>query len=63
VVLYDFDGEGDDELSVNEGDRVIVLDNADDDWWKVRKGGEEGVLPATYVEVSLHPIGSPVSPG
>ena len=58
VVLYDFTADGDDELSVAEGEDLIVLDGESDDWWKVRNSnGQEGVVPASYVEV-----GSFVSP-
>ena len=52
VVLYDFSADGDDELSVAEGEDLIVLERDSDDWWKVRNSkGREGVVPASYVEV------------
>ena len=52
VVLYDFTADGDDELSVAEGEDLIVLERDSDDWWKVRNSkGREGVVPASYVEV------------
>lgn len=54
VVLYDFVADGDDELTVGEGDDLIVLERDSDDWWKVRNSnGQEGVVPASYVEVRL----------
>lgn len=61
VALYDFESAGDDELSLTEGERVemLPLDASDDpEWAKVRKvegpeRGSEGVVPASYVEVSL----------
>lgn len=59
VVLYDFAADGDDELTVAEGEDLVVLERDSDDWWKVRNPkGEEGVVPASYVEVrlSVHPI-------
>jgi hypothetical protein len=50
--LYDFVADGDDELSVSAGDRLVVLDKEGDDWWKVRNvHGAEGVVPASYVQV------------
>ncbi|KAL7414783.1 hypothetical protein BDY24DRAFT_384558 [Mrakia frigida] len=56
IALYDFDADpnGDDELSVREGERLTVLDKtADEDWWRVRNAaGKEGVVPAQYVELS-----------
>ena len=52
VVLYDFPADGDDELTVTEGEDLIVLERDSDDWWKVRNSkGQEGVVPASYVEV------------
>ena len=59
VVLYDFTADGDDELTVAEGEDLIVLERDSDDWWKVRNsGGQEGVVPASYVEVcsSVYPV-------
>ena len=55
MALYDFEPDGADELSVVEGDRLILIKGGSDDpdWVKVRKVGstEEGVVPATYVQV------------
>ena len=52
VVLYDFTADGADELTVAEGEDLIVLERDSDDWWKVRNSkGREGVVPASYVEV------------
>lgn len=53
TILYSFTAEGDDELSVSEGDRVFVVDReGSQDWWKVRDAsGAEGVVPALYVKV------------
>jgi len=54
VVLYDFTADGDDELTVAEGEDLIVLERDSDDWWKVRNSkGREGVVPASYVEVDF----------
>ncbi|KAF9649370.1 hypothetical protein BDM02DRAFT_3186395 [Thelephora ganbajun] len=45
VVLYDFAADGDDELTVTEGEDLIVIERDSDDWWKVRNSkGREGVL-------------------
>jgi hypothetical protein len=51
-VLYDFDAQGDDELSVKENDMVTVVDKENDEWWLVRgSDGQEGVVPAQYIEI------------
>ena len=54
-MLYEFMAQGDDEVTVAEGDQVIVLDDQQsEEWWKVRrlKNGKEGVVPSSYVEVT-----------
>ncbi|KAI9625086.1 hypothetical protein H4Q26_016473 [Puccinia striiformis f. sp. tritici PST-130] len=51
---YDFEAQGEDELTVEEGDRLFVLDDrSDDDWWKcaMQSDGQEGVVPASYIEL------------
>jgi len=58
--LYDFESAGDDELSLTEGERVEFIFGGSDDaeWAKVRRigTGEEGVVPASYIEASSHPL-------
>jgi hypothetical protein len=50
--LYDFQAQGDDELTVAEGDALWIIEQDGDEWWKCRNvKGEEGVVPASYVEV------------
>ncbi|KAB2573943.1 Cytoskeleton assembly control protein sla1 [Lasiodiplodia theobromae] len=64
-ILYEFMAQGDDEVTVAEGDDVIVLDDAkSDEWWMVRrlKNGREGVVPASYVEITGY-IASKEDPG
>ncbi|KZT37659.1 hypothetical protein SISSUDRAFT_1048179 [Sistotremastrum suecicum HHB10207 ss-3] len=52
TALYDFVAGGDDELTVSEGDRLVVLDRTSDDWWTCRNThGAEGVVPASYIEL------------
>ena len=52
VALYDFTADGEDELTVHEGEGLVVLERDSEEWWKVRNArGEEGVVPASYVEV------------
>ncbi|KAF7301643.1 hypothetical protein MIND_00729800 [Mycena indigotica] len=48
---YDFTADGDDELSVVEGEHLIILERDGDEWWKCRNAkGQEGVVPAAYLE-------------
>ncbi|KAJ7276371.1 hypothetical protein B0H12DRAFT_1085017 [Mycena haematopus] len=51
TVLYDFSADAVDELSVSEGERLVVLEKDGDEWWKCRNAqGREGVVPASYLE-------------
>ncbi|KIJ56862.1 hypothetical protein M422DRAFT_62777 [Sphaerobolus stellatus SS14] len=52
--LYEFNAEGEDELPVKPGERLFVLDRVSSpDWWKCRNAyGAEGVVPATFVELT-----------
>ncbi|KAF8558937.1 hypothetical protein OG21DRAFT_1503895 [Imleria badia] len=55
--LYDFEGTGPDELSVEEGERLHIIEKEGEEWWKCRNAhGNEGVVPASYLE----PLGSPI---
>ncbi|KAF3904617.1 hypothetical protein ABW21_db0204718 [Orbilia brochopaga] len=54
IVLYDFEAQGSDEVSVSIGDEVAILnDSQSDEWWSVRrmKNGKEGVVPSSYIEL------------
>lgn len=55
VALYDFMAQGDDEVTVEIGDEVIILDDTkSDEWWMVRRvrNQREGVVPSSYIEVT-----------
>lgn len=54
-MLYDFMAQGEDEVTVADGDEVIIIDDMkSEDWWQVRrlKNGKEGVVPSSYVEIT-----------
>ena len=54
-MVYEFMAQGDDEVTVAAEDEVIVLDDSkSDEWWMVRRlrGGKEGVVPSSYVEIT-----------
>jgi hypothetical protein len=59
-VLYDFEAQGDDEVSVKEGENIFILDSEKStEWWMVRNAsGKEGVVPSSYVEVAPEPTAS-----
>ncbi|KAJ2742264.1 cytoskeletal protein binding protein, partial [Coemansia sp. BCRC 34301] len=54
VILYEFSSDDPEELTVSEGDRVLVLDKSDPEWWQVQLSpphGRAGLVPASYIEV------------
>ncbi|CAG8532527.1 1432_t:CDS:2 [Rhizophagus irregularis] len=52
VALYDFNAQGDDEVSIREGDELWVIDDVSSkEWWKIKKDDEEGVVPASFIEL------------
>ncbi|KAJ6106759.1 hypothetical protein N7512_010276 [Penicillium capsulatum] len=54
-ILYDFMAQGDDEVTVANGDEVVIIDDTkSEEWWMVRrmKNGKEGVVPSSYVEIT-----------
>ncbi|KAL1968413.1 hypothetical protein VTN77DRAFT_1942 [Rasamsonia byssochlamydoides] len=64
-MLYPYQANGEGEITVDEGQEVVVVDPDDGSgWMRVRAGSLEGLVPASYVEVA--PTPSPVlspSPG
>ncbi|KAH7345107.1 hypothetical protein B0J17DRAFT_638359 [Rhizoctonia solani] len=51
--LYDFTAQASDELSVKEGETLIIVNREEsEEWWKCRNmKGEEGVVPSSYIEL------------
>lgn len=57
TALYDFTADGNDELSIVEGEHLTILERDSDEWWKCRNSkGKEGVVPASYIEVQFSEI-------
>jgi hypothetical protein len=48
--LYDFKGNGIDELSFKAGDVIFVVQEEREGWYQGELNGKRGFLPATYVE-------------
>ncbi|OAD73801.1 hypothetical protein PHYBLDRAFT_95741, partial [Phycomyces blakesleeanus NRRL 1555(-)] len=49
-VVYPFNGENDDELTLRTGDIIRVLNAVDDGWWLGEIDQRRGIFPVNYTE-------------
>jgi hypothetical protein len=50
-VLYAYQANEDDELTVENGVFVNLIDMTDPDWWQCEYDGDIGMLPSNYLRV------------
>ena len=51
IALADFEGKQTGSIPLSEGERVTVVEECDDGWWRIIKlSGEEGWAPAAFLE-------------
>eukprot|EP01136_Pigoraptor_vietnamica_P039069 Opistho-1_new@109225 len=48
---YDYDAQGDEELSFRAGDVITIVNKEDDLWWLGELNGRQGMLPTNFVEM------------
>ncbi|KAK6462183.1 hypothetical protein DFJ63DRAFT_150314 [Scheffersomyces coipomensis] len=48
--VYDYAADGDDEVSIRVGDKIILVEEDVDGWTKGEVNGVTGVFPSTYVK-------------
>ncbi|XP_006905613.1 hematopoietic lineage cell-specific protein [Pteropus alecto] len=51
VALYDYQGEGSDEISFDPDDIITDIEMVDEGWWRGRCHGHFGLFPANYVNL------------
>ncbi|XP_026579915.1 hematopoietic lineage cell-specific protein-like isoform X2 [Pseudonaja textilis] len=51
LALYDYQGEGEDEISFDPGDIITSIEQVDEGWWRGSCHGRVGLFPANYVEL------------
>ena len=52
IAQYDYEKAEENELELQEGERVFNIDMVDDDWWMGENSrGEKGLFPSNYVEL------------
>ncbi|KAF7953072.1 hypothetical protein EAE96_006292 [Botrytis aclada] len=59
-MLYAYDANGGEEVTVGEGEEIIILEPDDGGWTKIKHGSKEGLVPTAYLEVL--PPSSPPNP-
>ncbi|KAF7887490.1 hypothetical protein EAF00_009784 [Botryotinia globosa] len=57
-MLYTYDANGGEEVTVSEGEEVTILEPDDGGWTKIKHGSKEGLVPTAYLEV-LRPSSPP----
>lgn len=51
MAMFDYVAQQDDELSLNRGDILIVLEKIDADWWRGEMAnGQQGLFPVNYIQ-------------
>ena len=57
TALYDYQPQGENELEIQEGELLYLLEKGEDGWWKAKKKAADdeddepvGLIPANYVE-------------
>ncbi|KAM9329741.1 SH3 domain-containing protein 19 [Gastrophryne carolinensis] len=53
--LFDFAAEADEDLPFKKGDKILIVERMDLEWYKGRLNGREGILPAAFVQICSGP--------
>ncbi|KAJ2874680.1 bud emergence protein 1 [Coemansia aciculifera] len=64
MALYDFDAANSNELTLREGDDIVVVAQSTDDWViakPIMRGGPPGLVPASYIQMRDNTSGAPIS--
>ncbi|KAG8453973.1 hypothetical protein GDO86_000557 [Hymenochirus boettgeri] len=50
--LYEFSGETEDDLAFKKGDKILIIEKLDTDWYRGRLNGRDGILPSAFVQLT-----------
>ncbi|KAG8868591.1 hypothetical protein FRC20_003109 [Serendipita sp. 405] len=58
IALYDFQASNADEMTFEEGEKIIIVDRSEGDWWRAERGGKIFAVPASYLDLisNLEPV-------
>lgn len=60
VAKYDFDGSDTDDLPFKRGERLLVINRDEEQWWTAKNAqGKTGSIPVPYVQRLLDAAGNP----
>ncbi|OIW26006.1 myosin-1 [Coniochaeta ligniaria NRRL 30616] len=59
-VLYDFDGQKENEMSIKVGQLIEIVQKENNGWWLAKSGAGQAWVPAAYVEEQAPPAPPPV---
>ncbi|XP_034836979.1 adapter molecule Crk [Maniola hyperantus] len=63
IAKFDFDGSDADDLPFRRGERLMVINRDEEQWWTARNvQGKTGSIPVPYVQRLLDPAGAPYPP-
>ncbi len=51
IAKYNYASQRDDELNINKGDQILVIEQENDGWWKGERNGKSGWFPNNYVDI------------
>lgn len=60
--VHAFEAAEEDDLSLAVGDEIELIEKVDEGWWKGKRGHEQGIFPAQFVEEMFSPIVSSNKP-
>lgn len=61
-MLFDYEAEADDELTLKEGDVIRNIAKIEDGWWEGELNGKRAMFPENFVEEIKSPFPGALKP-
>jgi uncharacterized protein YaiE (UPF0345 family) len=62
TAVYSYTADESDELTIEKGDSLVLLETYDDGWWLMRKGTVTGLVPSNYMTIAEDLAEPPAEP-